>query len=204
MYKGYSLVRLSIMKEEQRRHPRIRFANQPRVRIGQFGFSGAGELENLSLGGLMLRTDLPLKVGEACGCEFVVFDSPLIDVSAVIVSKIGDLFGARFQPGPVSEILIREAIDRSLASGNGSVLSINDLQGRKVMRVSGGLNRGLRNDFMHHLSRSGVEDLDLSEVTGIDHDGFDLCRIAVQQHKVRIVRSSPCVRAVLANRFGEG
>ena len=74
---------------EQRRHQRVRFNIQPLMRIGQFGVGGSGELENISLGGLMLRTGLPLKVGEVFGCEFVVFDSPLIDMSAVVVSKIG-------------------------------------------------------------------------------------------------------------------
>ena len=58
--------------KEQRRHQRIRFNTLPTVRIGQFGMAGSGVLENLSLGGLMLRTDLSLKVGDACGCEFVV------------------------------------------------------------------------------------------------------------------------------------
>ena len=183
--------------KEQRRHQRIRFNNLPRVRIGQFGFTGTGELENLSLGGLLLRTDLPLKVGEAFGCEFVVFDSPLIDMSAVVVNKIGDRYGARFQAGPISELLIQEAIDNALASGKASILSINELQGRKVMRIVGGLNDGLRNDFMHGLIKVGVDDLDLSSVSRIDSAGLDLCRIAVEHHKVEIVSRSSCVRAVM-------
>jgi hypothetical protein len=41
---------------EQRRHQRVRFNIQPLMRIGQFGVGGTGELENISLGGLMLRT----------------------------------------------------------------------------------------------------------------------------------------------------
>lgn len=181
--------------KEQRRHQRIRFNTLPTIRIGQFGISGTGELENLSLGGLMLRTDLPLKVGEACGCEFFVFESPLIDMSAIVVSKIGDLYGARFQAGPVSEWLIQEAMNDALSSGKASVLSINDLQGRKVMRISGGLNRALRNDFMHHLTRMGIDDLDLSETTEIDEVGFELCRVAVEDYMVRIIHAPPGVRA---------
>jgi hypothetical protein len=189
---------------EQRRHQRIRFNTQPIVRIGQSGVSGTGALENLSLGGLMVRTQLSLKVGEVIGCEFVVFDSPLIDMSAVVVNKIGDLYGARFQAGPISELLIQEAIDKALASGKASVLSINDLQGRKVMRVVGGLNGGLRNDFMHGLTKMGVDEMDLSGVTEIDSAGLDLCRIAIEQHRVWIAGSSPCVRAVLAGRMSSG
>lgn len=183
--------------KEQRRHQRIRFKYPPLVRIGQLGLSGAGTLENLSLGGLMLRTDLPLKVGEPFGCEFVVFDSPLIDMPAVVVSKVGDLYGSRFQAGPISESLIQGAIDKALASGKASILSINDLQGRKVMRVVGGLNAGLRNDMLYGLTRTGVEQIDLSEVTEIDSEGLDLCRLAIAQ-KIEIVRVSPCVRALMA------
>ena len=142
----------------------------------------------------MLRTDLPLKVGEAFGCEFVVFDSPLIDMSAVVVSKIGDLYGARFQAGPISEWLIQAAIDSALASGKASTLSINELQGRKVMKVVGGLNAGLRNDFIHNLTKVGIDELDLSRVTEIDGEGLDLCRLAMQQHRVGLVQMSSCVR----------
>ena len=189
---------------EKRRHPRIRFATQPRVHLGQFGLSGFGELENLSMGGLMLRTELPLRINEVCGCDFTVLSSPVLDLSVTIVSKVGaDLYGARFQPGPLSERVLGDVIAHSLSSGYGSVLSINDLQGRKVMRVMGGLNLGLRGDFMHHLARSGVVELDLAEVTGIDHDGFNLCRIAIDQFKVRVIHPSPSVRAVLGNYLGE-
>lgn len=184
--------------KEQRRHQRIRFNSQPLIRIGQFGFSGKGLLENLSLVGMMLRTDLPLKVGKAFGSEFVVFESPLIDLTAVVVSRIGDLYGARFQAGPISEWLIQEAIDNALNLGKASVLSINELQGRKVMRIAGGLNAGLRNDFMHSLTKMGVDEMDLSGVTEIDSAGIELCRIAVDQHRVGIVRPSSCVRAVMA------
>ena len=189
--------------KEQRKHQRIRFNTLPTVRIGQFGIAGTGALENLSIGGLMMRTNLPLKLGEACGCEFVVFDSPLIDMSAIVVSKIGDLYGARFQAGPVSEWLIKEAMNDALSSGMASVLSINDLQGRKVMRVSGGLGRGLRNDFMHHLTRMGIDDLDLSEVTEIDGAGLELCRVAVEQYRVRIIHASACVREEIRDLLAE-
>ena len=189
--------------KEQRKHQRIRFNSLPTVRIGQFGIAGTGSLENLSIGGLMMRTELPLKLGESCGCEFVIFDSPLIDMSAIVVSRIGDLYGARFQAGPVSEWLIKEAMNDALSSGKASVLSINDLQGRKVMRVSGGLSRGLRNDFMHHLTRMGIDDLDLSEVTEIDDAGLELCRVAVEQFRVRIIHASACVREEIRDLLAE-
>lgn len=183
---------------EQRRHQRIRFNRLPSVRIGQYGLAGAGELANLSLGGLMLRTELPLKVGEVCGCEFSLFDSPLIDISLTVMSKIGDQYGARFQAGPINEWLIQTAIDNVLSMGQASVLSINELQGIKVMRIAGGLNGGLRSDFMHSLTKMGVDQLDLSAVTDIDPAGVDLCRLAVAEHGVDIVFPSACVRAVMA------
>jgi hypothetical protein len=183
--------------KEQRRHQRIRFNNPPRVLLGQLGLSGNGELENLSLGGMLVRTELPLKVGETFGTEFVVFDSPLIDLSAQVVNKIGDRYGARFQAGPVSELLIGQAIDNALALGRASVLSINELQGRKVMRVVGGLNDGLRSDFMHGLTKVGVDELDLSAVSNIDSAGLALCRIAVEQYRARIVSQSSCIEAMM-------
>ena len=185
---------------EQRRHQRIRFNVLPSVRIGQYGLAGLGELANLSLGGVMLRTELPLKIGEACGCEFSVFESPLIDLSVTVSSKIGDQYGARFQAGPINEWLILTAIDNALALGMASVLSINDLKGSKVMRIAGGMNGSLRNDFMHSLTKMGVDKLDLSAVTDIDHVGLDLCRIAVEEHSVDIVQPSACVLAVMADQ----
>ena len=184
--------------KEQRKNQRSRFNGLPQLPFGQYGVVGTGELENISLGGLMSRTELLLKVGQALGCEFVIFDSPLIDMTAVVASKIGDRYGVRFQAGPISEALIQNAIDTALTTGQASVLSINDLQGRKVMRIAGGLNGGLRNDFMHSLTKMGVDEMDLSGVTEIDSAGLDLCRIAVEQHRVGIVSPSSCVRALMA------
>ena len=186
---------------EQRRHHRIRFNKLPTVRIGQFGMIGAGELESLSLGGCMVRCEMPLRANEVFGCEFSVFGSALIDVAALVVSKIGNLYGARFHTGPIGESLIQQAMDSALVDGNASILSINDLQGRKVMRVVGGLTARLRNDFIHSLTKMGVDDLDLSGVTEIDSEGLSLCRIAVEQHKVGIIRPSPCIRAVMGARL---
>jgi PilZ domain len=180
---------------EQRRHQRIRFNLPPRIRLGKFGQLGLGELENLSLSGLMLRTELLLSIGESFGCEFSVFGSPLIDMPAVVVSKFGDLYGARFQAGPISALLIQDAIENAVASGKASILSIHDLEGRKVMRIAGGLNSCLRSDFMHGLKRVGVAELDLAGVTDIDSVGLALCLIAVEQYQVALPKCSPCVEA---------
>jgi hypothetical protein len=179
---------------EQRRHQRIRFNSPPTIFVGQNGQSGKGELQNLSLGGLMLSSDIPLKTGEVFGCEFSVFGSQLIDMPATVVSKVGELYSARFHAGPISEILIQEAIDGALASGKASLLSIHDLNGRKVMRIVGGLNSGLTVDFMYSLTK-GVAELDLSEVTQIDSKGMDLCLLAVEKYDVKLGERSHCVNA---------
>lgn len=186
-----------IPMSEQRRHQRIRFSAPPSVRIGQSGCSGRGTLENLSLSGLMLRTDFALRTAETFGCEFSVRDSAAIDLTATVVSKIGDCYGARFEQGPIGEWLIQDAIDAALAAGKASILSINDHDGRTVMRVIGGLNGSLRNDFLHGLTRVGVADIDLSGVTEIDADGLELCRIAIERHGVTISRQSRCVASGL-------
>ncbi|MDR1934491.1 MAG: PilZ domain-containing protein [Candidatus Accumulibacter sp.] len=183
---------------EQRRHQRVRFNAQPLVRFGQAGHSGAGRLENLSLGGLMVCTELPLKVGSAFGCDFSVLGSVLIDISAIVVGCVGKLYSARFQAGPVSEQLLKDEIELALSSGKGSVLSVNELQGRRVMRVAGGLNGSLRDDFMHSLTKVGVDEIDLSKVTDIDNTGAELCRIAAQTNRIAIVRPACRVSDELA------
>lgn len=183
---------------ERRRHRRIRFSKSPRVRVGQAGYTGYCALESLSLGGLMVHSERPLRVGAALGCEFELFASPTVDLSVQVVSRIGERYSARFSPGPVSECLIRNAIDRGLALGDASVLSISDVQGCRVMRVAGGLAGLLRDDFMHALTHQGVDRIDLSEVTRIDGEGVDLCRVAIEQYRVGFVRPSPCVREVMS------
>ncbi|MDR0576680.1 MAG: PilZ domain-containing protein [Candidatus Accumulibacter sp.] len=174
---------------EQRRHQRIRFNEPPFVRLGQAGRTGMGRLENLSLGGLMVRADLPLKTGDAFGCEFSVLGSVLIDISAVVVGCVGELYSARFQAGPISEQLLKDEIASALSIGKASILSVNELRGRRVMRVSGGLNECLRGDFMHALTKVGVDEIDLSKVTDIDRAGAELCRIA-RDHGISVIRPS--------------
>jgi hypothetical protein len=173
------------------------------VRLGQSGYAGTGRLENLSLGGLLVRTELPLRVGELFGCEFRVFDSQLIDMTATVVNQVGDCFGARFQAGPISEWLIQDAIDQALAQGAASMLRINEVQGRKVMRIDGGLNAGLRNDFMYNLTRIGVAEIDLTGVTNIDAAGLELCHVAVEDYRIGIMPPSFGLRVTCEGSNGE-
>ncbi|WP_066882218.1 PilZ domain-containing protein [Dechloromonas denitrificans] len=177
---------------DQRRHQRIRFGNPPPVRIGYAGSIGHGVIENLSLSGLMLRTDLGLDIGHTAGCEFSLFGSPIIDVPAAVVSRVGDLFGARFQTGPINQVMIDDAISGALAQGQASILSVHELSGRKVMRITGGLNGTLRGDFMHALTRVGIEEIDLAGVTMVDQAGLALCLVATRRHAAKIGAQAEC------------
>lgn len=177
---------------DQRRHQRIRFGVPPCVRIGYGGMVGEGFIENLSLSGVMLRSDMELVIGRMAGFEFSLFGSPLIDVPAAVVSRVGNLFGARFQAGPINQIVIEDAIDAALAAGQASILSVRELAGRKVMRITGGLNGTLRNDIMHALTRVGVNELDVEGVTAVDQSGLALCLVATTRHGVEIGAQSAC------------
>lgn len=177
---------------EQRRHQRIRFGNPPPIKIGYGGRMGEGHIVNLSLAGLMVRTDMELEIGHTAGCEFSLFGSSLIDVPVSVVSRVGDLFGGRFQTGPINQVVIDDAINLALASGQASILSVNDLAGRKVIRISGGLNGELRGDFMHALTRVGVDEIDVAGVTAVDQAGLALCLVATTRHGVVIGAQSEC------------
>lgn len=177
---------------DQRRHQRIRFGNLPKVSIGFSGAIGEGLIENLSLSGLMVRTEMPLEISHNIGCEFRVFGSPLIDVPATVVSRVGNLFGVRFQSGPINQILIDDAINSALASGNASILAVHESGGQKIMRITGGFCSSLRNDFMHALTRVGVDEIDLEGVTLVDQAGLALCLVACNRHGVKLGAQSSC------------
>ena len=177
---------------DQRRHQRIRFSVPQKISIGFGGEIGEGLIENLSLSGLMLRTPMPLEISHNIGCEFSVFDSPVIDVPAAVVSRVCDLYGARFQQGPISQILIEDAINGALNSGKASILTVHELGGRKTMRITGGLCGILRSDFMHALTRMGVDEIDLEGVTAVEQAGLALCLVATTRHGVEIGAQSPC------------
>lgn len=179
---------------EQRHHQRIRFTSPLAMRVGHAGRQCDARLENLSLGGLMFRTDLALAVGETVGCEFRVFDSAIIDLSAMVASKVGEgLYGVRFEAGPMSQHLIQDAIDDAVARGFVSIVTVHEQDGGRLLRVAGGLTAATRTDFMHALQRVGIGELDLSEVTYIDKEGLSMCAYAVARYGARAERRSPCV-----------
>lgn len=178
---------------EQRRHQRIRFGAAPAVKIGFGGAICDGTIENLSLQGLMVRCDLPLEIGRNIGCEFRVFGSQLVDLPATVVSRVGDMFGVRFLNGPLSNVLVDDAINGALASGKGAVLSVHDIGGRKTMRIVGGLCGSLRSDFMHALTRVGIDEIDLADVSTVEQAGIALCLVATSRYGATLGAMSPCV-----------
>lgn len=177
---------------EQRRYQRIRFGTAPSVRIGFNGVVGEGTIENLSLMGMMARSAVPLEVGRNIGLEFQIPGSVRIDVSATVVSRVGALVGVRFLSGPLNLILVEDAITAALTQGLASVLTLHELSGRKVMRISGGLLGNLRNDFMHALTRVGVDEIDLSGITSVEQAGLGLCMIATSRYGVTLGERSTC------------
>jgi ABC-type transporter Mla MlaB component len=179
--------------QEQRRHVRIRFAKPLPAYVGHKGQNLRAELHNVSLGGALLRTDLPLAIGDRFGLEFALQGMGIDTVPIVISRGLGDLVGVRFDLGPASEIQLEGAIQDSLRNGIASVLSMHTLAGRKVMRIAGALNLSLRNDFFHALDKMGVAEIDLSEVTTVDADGLALCVVAAERRGVVIERLSPAV-----------
>lgn len=182
---------------EKRRHQRVRFDDPLPMNVGHRGERATCGLENLSLGGLMFRSTLQLTVGETIGCEFSVFESPLIDIVATVTSRVGNgLYGARFEAGPMSQHLVEDAINNAIYRGKATVLSIHDLAEGKIMRIAGGLSAATRNDFLHGVARVGVIDIDLSEVTAIDEEGVSLVALAATQYKLPLSRRSPCIDAI--------
>ena len=182
--------------QDRRRHQRIQFDMPQPIRIGHAGKRAIGGLENLSLGGLMCRSILPLAVGDTVTCEFRVFESPQIELLGSVTSRVGEgLYGVRFQAGPMIQHLIEDSINAAIGAGIATILSIHNLPGGKVMRVVGGLTAASRNEFMHGVERVGVSEIDLSEVTKIDEAGVSMCAQAVSRFGVRAERRSPCVQA---------
>lgn len=179
--------------QDKRRHVRIRFAKPLPAYVGLHGHNQRAELLNVSLGGAMLRTEMPLAVGERFGMEFSLQGMGIDTVPTVISRGLGDLVGVRFDLGPATEIQLEGAIQDSLRNGIASVLSMHTLGGRKVMRIAGALNLSLRNDFFHALDKMGVAEIDLSEVSTVDADGLALCMVASERRGVVIERLSPVV-----------
>ena len=182
---------------EQRRHQRIRFSEAVTVRVGQEGVAGEAALENLSLGGLLLRSSCALQMREMCGVEIEFPGQVRISLSVHLVNQVGERYGARFSPGPLSEALIRQAVREAVAAGRAASLSVKVQGGRRMMRVFGCLDNLLREDFLYAL-KAGVAEIDLSGVTVIDATGVELCRLAQDDRRAVIVRPSACVQAALA------
>lgn len=140
----------------------------------------------------MAKSEMPLQIGQHIGCEFRIPGSQLIDVPANVVSRVGDLFSVRFLGGPLSRFLIEDAIRGAMRGGKAAVFSVHELGGRKIMRIVGGLSGALRGDFMHALTRVGIDEIDLSGVSAVEQAGLALCLVATSRYGVSIGGMSPC------------
>ena len=181
---------------ERRRHQRVRFAEGVRLRIGFDGQLVDASLENLSLGGLMLRCSGELAIRKLYGVEIIFSERMRIELVVQLVNRVGDRYGARFSPGPLSEAQIRLAVGDGLSAGRASTLSVKVEDGRRVLRVNGLLGSGMRADILSALN-SGVDEVDLSGVTAVDAEGESLCLLIVTDRRAMIVRPAPCVARLL-------
>ena len=87
-----------------------------------------------------------------------------------------------------------------MAAGYASKLSVNEVRGRMVMRVAGGFNEGLRHDFLHNLACVKIDELDLSEVTGMDAAGIEMVKFAIDKHRIDVGEVSPDALAIMGSR----
>ncbi len=181
---------------ERRRHQRVRFAEGVRLRIGYDGQLADASLENLSLGGLMLCCPRELPIRQLYGVEIIVSDRMCIELVVQLVNRVGDRYGARFSPGPLSEAQIRLAVSDGLSAGRASMHSVKVEDGRRIMRVNGLLGSGMRADILLALN-SGVAEVDLSGVTAVDAEGQELCALIAADRRAMIVRPATCVERLL-------
>ena len=181
---------------ERRRHQRVRFAEGVRLRIGFDGQLVDASLENLSLGGLMLRCSGELAIRKLYGVEIIFSERMCIELVVQLVNRVGDRYGARFSPGPLSEAQIRLAVSDGLSAGRASTLSVKVEDGRRILRVNGLLGSGMRADILSALN-SGVAEVDLSGVTAVDAEGRELCALIIGDPRAKIVRPAASVERLL-------
>lgn len=143
-------------------------------------------LENLSVSGLMLRTSLPLEIGQDIGIACAFPWSAAIDLPVTIVSRVGDLYGARFRAGPLTETILADTVGEALQRGDASTASVHELGGCRVLRIVGGLNESLRGDLLHFIERVGVDEIDAAEVTAVDVATLAIFKSALQAGRLRL------------------
>lgn len=175
---------------ERRRHQRVRCAQSLALRIGHAGAQGVGVLENLSASGLMMRSALPLRVGQDFGLSFAFNWSPLVETGATAVSRVGDLVGVRFNAGPLTVGHLSECIAEALRRGEASTAAVHESNGRKVLKVAGGLSESLLGDLRHFVERVGVDDLDAGEVTYVSPAAMAVFVEPLRQGRLQLLRAS--------------
>jgi hypothetical protein len=68
------------------------------VELESFGATFSAECQNISGGGMLLKSEAPVKIAQPMELSFVLPGDIVIRVPAVVCHKRGPLFGVRFDP----------------------------------------------------------------------------------------------------------
>jgi hypothetical protein len=92
------------MAQELRRPPRAPLVTTVEIRIQQGTVTGASR--NIALGGMLLKPDGHLSVGQPVHVSFTLPDGPQIDISAVVCRRQGEHVAVRFDAQDKQRFLI--------------------------------------------------------------------------------------------------
>lgn len=148
------------------------------------------QLENLSANGLMCRAGADFPVNQRLALSFCFEWSPPIELWAQVVSRVGALYGVRFDAAPLSEPLIQAMIGVALKRGDAASATVHDVGGRRVLRLMGGLWDSLAPDIAHFLARGGVDALDAQAVTAVETAGMAPCLEALASGQLELIAES--------------
>ncbi len=82
--------------ESRRQHARIPLSIP--VEMETFGEKYSAESQDISAGGMLLKSDAPVKVAQPLQLVFILPHSTSVEMPAVVCHKRGLLFGVRFDP----------------------------------------------------------------------------------------------------------
>ena len=177
--------------QERRRHQRVRCTHLPPFSIWAACGLGQGSLENLSISGVMLRTDLALRVGQPVGLAVGGLRGHAFETVASVVSRVGDLIGLRFRNAPLAMPHIEAIISDLLQRGEASAATLHDLGGQKTLRVCGGFTPAIDAELRHFVERVANGQLDVGEVTAVDPTTLAHCLPALLTGQIKLAAASP-------------
>jgi hypothetical protein len=82
--------------ESRRQNARIQLMIP--VEVESFGEKYSAESQDISRGGMLLKSDAPVKVAQPVQLSFNLPDKAPIEIPAVVCHKRGSLFGVKFDP----------------------------------------------------------------------------------------------------------